>query len=124
MIKFLFNTWHQWKVCMWLGICKMSCGFMRILTCIVLGIISVFWWIVRQIEAFCKRETVAAVIIGLVFILLCVFWVFTFVNERSARVKAEHQRDSISYNLSKFTQAYDDSMESYIVRGDTIRYRR
>lgn len=102
MNRLLFETWHQWKVCMWSGVCKMSWGFMRILACIVLGIISVFWWIVRQIEAFCKREFIASLIIGVLFVLLVAGWLTTFMSERAHRVNAEMQRDSISYELSRY----------------------
>lgn len=69
----------------------------------VFGIISFLVWIGKQIEAFCKREFVASLIIGVLFVLLVAGWLTTFLSERVHRVNAEMQRDSISYELSRYT---------------------
>ena len=103
MKNLLFDDFRQWRVCLWAGVCKASWGVWRIVTCIVFGIVSVFFGIGKQIGAFCKREFWASLIIGAVIALICVGWVGTFVKERATRVNAEMQRDSISYELSRYT---------------------
>ena len=126
MSNLLFDDFRQWRVCLWSGVCKAAWGLCRILTCIVLGIVSVLFYIYKQICAFCKREFWASLIIGTLIALICFGWFGTFVKERAARVDAEMQRDSISYELSKFTQFYDgktffltNDSSLYIITNDT-----
>ena len=44
----------------------------------------------------------ASLIIGTLIAVICACWLGTFVKERAARVDAEMQRDSISYELSRY----------------------
>lgn len=111
--KLLFENFRQWRVCFCAGVEKMVWGLCRIITCIVLGIISIFVWLWRKLIDFVGINPKFSTITALVIIALV--WVFTFVKMRSRATGAEHQRDSLSYELSKFTQAYDD--------GDTIKYQ-
>lgn len=101
MKNLLFDDFRQWRVCLWSGVCKAAWGLLRIVTCILFGIVSVFVYIGKQIVAFCKREFLASLIIGILITMICVGWLGTFVKERAARVDAEMQRDSISYELSR-----------------------
>ena len=89
---------------------------------ILMGIVSLFVYCGKQIEAFFRRETIAASIVAIVFVLMSVGWTITFVKERHKRVEAQHKADSLSYDLSKFTQMYD-STELIVINGDTIRNR-
>lgn len=108
----LFDNFSQWRVCFWSGVCNMSWGLFRISTCIVFGVISIFIWIIKEIERFCKRETVASVVISCVVIALCAGWTLTFVKERSARVSAEMKRDSLSYELDNMMKQYRVKVKS------------
>lgn len=126
MSNLMFDSFRQWRVCLWSGVCKAAWGLCRILTCIVLGIFSVFVWIGKQVGAFCRREFRASLIIGAVIALICVGWIGTFVKERAARVNAEMKRDSIGYELMKFTHLYDgktffltNDSSLYIITNDT-----
>lgn len=113
-----FSSFHQWKECLVSGIQKAAWGICRIVTCVIFGIASVFIYCGKQIEAFCRRETVAAVIIALVFALMSAGWLYTFVNWRTSTVTAQHAADSLSYSLDRLMQAYD----SVIVDGDTLKF--
>lgn len=104
MSNLLFDDVRQWRVCLWSGVCKAAWGLFRILTCIVLGIVSVFVYIFKQISAFCKREFWASLIIGILIVFICVGWLGTFVKERAARVDAEMQRDKLRYELDSTKQ--------------------
>ena len=94
---------------------------------IILGIVSLIFYACDKIAAFYRRETVAGVIVTVLLLLLSFGWAFTFVRERSRYVTQQHVSDSLSYELSKFTQAYDEN-ESIIFGEDTIvitnRYRK
>lgn len=120
MNDLLFDNFRQWRVCLWSGVSKAAWGLLRILTCFVLGIISVFVYISRQIVAFCKREIWASLIIGALVVLICFGWFGTFVKERAARIGAEMQRDSISYELLKFTQFYEG--KTFFFTNDSCLY--
>ena len=67
MKNLLFDDFRQWRVCLWSGVCKAAWGLLRILTCIIFGVVSII------------------------------------ASERTHRVAAEMQRDSISYELSRYT---------------------
>lgn len=104
MKNLLFDDFRQWRVCLWSGVCKFLWGFLRIISCLLFGIISFLVWIGKQIEAFCKREFVASLIIGVIAVAFIVSFGITFVKERKARVNAEMQRDRLSYELDSVKQ--------------------
>ena len=118
----LFDSWHQWKVCMWSGCKSLAWGLWRIVTGIVLGIASIMKYVGVKIEEFCKREPMAAVIVAVVVLILGFGWFSSFVNGRIEVKKAQWERDSISLRLDRYMQAYDTS-DIVIVRGDTINPR-
>ena len=103
MSDLLFDNFRQWRVCLWSGVCKAAWGLWRIVTCFLFGVVSVFVFCFKQIGAFCKREFVASLIIGVIGVVLFVSFGLTFVQERKARLSAEMQRDSVSYELSRIT---------------------
>lgn len=107
MGKLLFDNFKQWRVCFMAGVEKMLWGFCRIITCIFLGIASILVWLWREfVELVRKNPKVFIIVFTILAILI---WLFTFVSMRARAVGAEHQRDSISYELSKFTQMYDEN---------------
>lgn len=119
MKQLLFDSWHSWKVCFLSGCKKFLWGFVRIITCIILGILSVIRWLWRLLRKAVGDYPTSSIIIA---VLLCIgIYLFMFVKGRARLVTAEHQRDSLSYELSKFTQMYD-STETIVINGDTIRY--
>ena len=121
MSNLLFDDVRQWRICLWSGVCKAAWGVYRILTCILFGIASVFVWIGKQIGAFCKREFVAAFVVGLMWLMGLMGWVFTFVHERTLRVSAEHERDSVAYVLQQKLEIYEPFNETVLMSGDTIK---
>ena len=116
----LYDDLRQWRVCMKSGIKEFLWGAKTILMGILFGLLSVFRWIGRLIAAFCRREPVAATIVAILLFTMTFGWIYTFVTERHATVTAQHIADSLSYDLSRITQAYD----SVIVDGDTIKFER
>lgn len=88
---------------------------------LIMGIVSLLIYAARQVNAFFRRETIAAGIVSCLVIALSVGWLTTFVKERHKRVEIQHRADSLAYGLSKFTQMYD-STEAIVINGDTIRH--
>lgn len=115
--KLLFENLRQWRVCFCAGVSKMVWGICRIITAIVLGIVSILVWLWRKLTDFVGLNPKFSIITAVIIVILV--WLFTFVNMRSRAVGAEHQRDSLSYELSKFTQAYSeyDSLNNRIIYG-------
>lgn len=101
------------------GLKNAGWGIWRIITCIVLGIVSILYYACKQIGAFCRRESIAAAIIGTVFFIMTVGWISTFMEGR-VKVRTEYQRDSMSIKLDKYLQAYESSA-TIIVDNDTIK---
>lgn len=114
----LFDSWHQWKVCFLSGCSKFLWGLLRIITCVFLGILSIIRYLWRLFVAFVRRNPIIA--IGGFVAVIIFTWLLTFVQMRSRAVGAEHQRDSLSYELSKFTQMYDSA--TYVITNDTTYY--
>ena len=113
MNSFLFDSWHQWQVCFLAGCRNALWGIYRIMTCVIFGILSIIRCLWRLFVGFVRKNPVIAIVGFAVIIILT--WLLTFMQMRARAVGAEHQRDSISYELSKFTQMYD---------GDTITPNR
>ena len=114
----LFDSWHQWKVCFLSGCSKFLWGLLRIITCVFLGILSIIRYLWRLFVAFVRRNPIIA--IGGFVAVIIFTWLLTFVQMRSRAVGAEHQRDSLSYELSKFTQMYDSA--TCVITNDTTYY--
>ena len=107
MKKYLFSDWHEWKVCMIAALSHLWWGFRKIITNVLFGIISVLIFVGKKIESFCKRETLAAFLIGIVIAILSIGWLSTFMNYSVRNKTLEYQRDSVSIRLDRVMQIYD-----------------
>lgn len=118
--KFVFVSFSEWYMYLWRACKRVAKGLCQIAFSFVMGIVSLLIYCGKQVEAFCRREPIAAGIVGVLFFVLTVGWCFTFVNGRVATKTAEHQRDSIGYKLDMVMHAYD-SVNTIKVEYDTIR---
>lgn len=115
----LFDSWHQWKVCMLSGLRNAGWGIWRIITCVFFGILSIFRWIGLRIEAFARREPVAMLIVCVLIAGLSLGWIFTFVGSRAEIKSAIWERDSMSVKLDMYMQAYEQG-DIIVLKNDTI----
>lgn len=115
----LFDSWHQWKVCMLSGLRNAGWGIWRIITCIFFGILSIFRWIGLKIEAFARREPVAMLIVCVLIAGLSLGWIFTFVGSRAEIKSVIWERDSMSVKLDMYMQAYEQG-DIIVLKNDTI----
>ena len=100
----LFYSFGEWKKYIVSAIRSVFVGLLRILWSIVMGVISIFAAIWKSVKAFCRREFAASLIIAAIFGVIGILWLGTFVKERTARVNAEYQRDSLSLKLDSAKQ--------------------
>lgn len=107
MSKFLFRDWHEWKVCMAAALSHLWWGFRKIITNTLFGIISLFIFFGKKVEAFCRREALAAFLICLMVILLAIGWLVTYMNYRVQNRTLEYQRDSVTIRLDRVMRTYD-----------------
>ena len=119
--KLLFETFEEWRTFLWRSVKTCFKGLARIVYALLMGVVSLLVFCGKQIEAFCRRETIAAFIIAGIMILMAAGWVYTFTHERQAVVYAQHKADSISYKLDRYMQVYDSS-STVVINGDTIRH--
>ena len=117
----LFDDFHQWLVCLLAGIKKLAWGVFRIVTCLIGAVLSLLRALWRRIVKFVGMYPNIAV--GAALVIMALIWMFTFASMRAKTVSAEHQRDSLSYELSKFTQMYDTTETQVIVGDDTVVYK-
>ena len=119
--KLLFETFEEWRTFLWRSVKTCFKGLARIVYALLMGVVSLLVFCGKQIEAFCRRETIAAFIIALVILGMGIGWISTFTHERQATVVAQHRADSISYSLERYLQVYDSSA-TVVVNGDTVKY--
>lgn len=100
----LFYSFGEWKKYIISAIRNVFVGLLRILWSIIIGVVSVIAYILRAVSSFSKREPRAMLVIVIMLTVIGFLWMMNFVNERSMRVKAELQRDSISLKLDSAKQ--------------------
>jgi hypothetical protein len=117
MKELLFDSYHQWKVCFLSGCKKLCWGLCRIITCIILGVLSVLRWLWhRLVDAVGSYPALAIVVAVAVCIAV---WALTFAQGRAKLVTAEYQRDSLCYELSE-SRKNNDKGKSVVFDKDTI----
>ena len=104
MSNLLFDSWHQWKVCFLSGCKKFGWGTMRIVTCIILGVLSIVRWLWRMMVRFVSGYP--EISIGAAVVIALVVWLITFTSMRARAVGAECQRDSISWEYYQFKKGH------------------
>ena len=107
MSKFLFNGWHEWKVCMAAAISHLWWGLSKVITNTLFGIISLFIFFGKKVEAFCRREALAAFCIFLMIGIISIGWLVTYMNYRVQNRTLEYQRDSVTIRLDRIMRTYD-----------------
>lgn len=105
MIYYEFRTWR--KALEYRGGMILKGLYGLFFHCLIMGTVSLLYFVIRQVNAFYRRETIAGCIITLLLFFLSIGWLASFVNERYQRNEAQYKADSLSYELSKFTQMYD-----------------
>ena len=104
MSNFLFDSWWQWRVCLWAGVCKLSWGIYRVVTCIFFGIISVFVWLWKLACRFISRNP--GITLGGFLFGLFIVWLLLFAGIRAKVTGLEAQRDSISWEYHNFKESH------------------
>lgn len=117
----LFDDFHQWLTCLLAGVRKLCWGIFRIVTCLVGAVLSLLRALWRRMVRFTGNYP--NIVLGAAIVVVALVWVLTFASMRAKVVGTEHQRDSLSYELSKFTRMYDKADEKVIVEDDTISYQ-
>lgn len=118
MKSLLFESWHQWQVCFVSGCKKAGWGLLRIVTCIIFGLVSVIRWLWRRLIKGVGSYPALAVIVACGAFLAV--WLLTYANGKAKLVTAEHTRDSLVYELKQITTLLDKG-EKVVVGSDTIR---
>lgn len=114
----LFESWHQWKVCFLAGCKEFWWGFARIISCIILGVLSIIRWLWQLLVKAVSLYPVAAIVTSI--ILCSLIWLFTYADGKAKLVSAENERDTMAYRLQQFEQIYDGNTDSVIiVRNDS-----
>lgn len=100
------------------GCKKAGWGLLRIVTCIIFGLMSVIRWLWRRlIKGVGSYPTVAVIVACGAFLAV---WLLTYANSKAKLVTAEHTRDSLAYELKQITTLLDKG-EKVVVGSDTIR---
>ena len=121
-MKHQFESFRSWRIVGWCRLREFLQGLYGIVYIWLLwGILSIFIYIGKQIEAFCRRETIAAFIISILYFLMGTGWYLTFLHERAMTISAQHKADSLAYDVSRITQMYD-STDIIVINGDTIKH--
>jgi hypothetical protein len=96
------------------------CGLFVI--CLIMGMVSVILFVARRLKRGFLRETFACVFLAACLFAVSAGWLTTFVKERHSSVYCQHKADSLAFELSRFTQAYEDG-DKVVIGDDTITIR-
>ena len=102
--SFLFESWHSWKVCFVSGVKKFFWGSMRMVTCIILGIVSLVVAAWRAVVRFIGLNPSISLCAFIALALLV--WMLTFVQMRARAIGAECQRDAIAWQYMDFKEKH------------------
>lgn len=124
-MELLFDSWHSWKVCFLSGCKKFAWGGARIVTCILLGVLSILRWLWRLLIKAVGNYPTAAIIIALT---ACIgIWLFTYASSKARLVTAENERDTMAYRLQQYEAMYDGNTDSLIIvrkeKSDTLTFQ-
>jgi len=104
-MNIMFDSWQSWRVCMWSAFRKFVWGLVRMVLFTIGGLLSVIRGVWRTCVGFVREYPNIA--LGGSIVICVVVWLLSFAYGRASLKTAEFQRDSLSYELSKYTQAYD-----------------
>ena len=104
MKDLIFQSWHQWKVCFVSGVKKFSWGLMRVITCILLGIVSVFVWLWKSACKWVGRYPNIA--LGGFIVVACLIFLLMYAQNRAKTLGLEAQRDSIAWQYQNFKESH------------------
>lgn len=69
---------------------------------LVWGILSLFISVGRLVESFCRREPIAALVIGTVLAVVVWGWIMTYANCQIELTTMRHLNDSLSMELDRY----------------------
>ena len=104
-----YYTFKEWRHLLSDSLYTFVKGLLMLIWLVISALTSIVIYAYQKTLAFCRREFLPSMIIFFIGLLLILCWCLTFACERAHRKTAEYQRDSVSYVLSKITQAYDKS---------------
>ena len=115
--KFMFDSWAEFRDEALTNVRGFIISMADFALAIVFGLLSLFRWLWCVIVRAVGNYPTAAVIVACALNLGT--WAVTFAQCRSRMVCAEHQRDSLSYELARLTHGQDRG-EYKVIGHDTI----
>lgn len=104
-MSIMFDSWQSWRICMWSAFKKFVWGLLRLVIFTIGGLLSLIRGAWRACVGWVRNYPNIA--LGGAIVICVIVWLLSFAQGRASLKTAEFQRDSLSYELSKFTQAYD-----------------
>ena len=101
----MFDSWQSWRVCMLSALKKFVWGLLRLVLFTIGGLLSIIRAVWRACVGFVREYPNIA--LGGAIVICAIVWLLSFAQGRANLKTAEFQRDSLSYELSKYTQLYD-----------------
>jgi len=91
---------EDWKIFAEISIRSFFLGILRPIWLIIVGVISLCNYLWKLSLKFVRKNPSYAVVVFVIVVFMT--WLLTFVSMRTRAVGAEFQRDSISYELSRY----------------------
>lgn len=104
MKNLIFESWHSWWVCFASGWQKLAWGLCRIVTCIILGVISLIVAAWRAMVRWVGRYPNIA--LGAFIVVVALVWLLMFARNRATKVGLEAQRDSVAWQYQQFKEGH------------------
>ena len=118
MDKIMFDSFRVWYICMGAQLKSLVYSLVRLVLYSLTGILSLIRWLWRLLVKAAGNYPTVTIVVALGACII--IFLGTYTSGRAKLVSAEFQRDSLSYELSKFTQAYEHG-EMAVIGADTIK---
>ena len=118
--RFLFDNLSDWSSYAIDAVRTLAMGVLGVLLAIIIGLYSVACRVCAFLEKIIRMRPVLSV--AVVFILMNIISIAAIMNVKVKAKTYEHERDSLSYELSKYTQAYTKDTCTIITNDSTYTY--
>ena len=115
-----FDSLSDWSSYTIDAIRTLTMGVLGVLLAIIIGLYSVACRACAFLEKIIRMRPVLSV--AVVFILMNIICIAAIMNVKVQAKTYEHERDSLSYELSKYTQAYVKDTCTIITNDSTYIY--
>lgn len=104
MKSLLFDNWKQWLTCFAAAWKSFLWGIVRIISDILLGIVSIFVWLWKCAVRWVGKYPQIA--LGAFIVIVLLIWLLMYASKKATENGLTAQRDSIAWQYQNFKETH------------------